>query len=192
MKLKSLAFAFGVLIAAISNASADIVSYTLHDVTFNDGGTATGTFVIDYDLKKFTSVDITTHQGSNSAFPPDRNFPNLPFTGDFCVTNCGGGPAPDIILHTYLFIGPDCTICLYMEFDQTSATVLTLRTGPLVNGGELAGTATHDARYFLTGYASSEPIATAVPEPSTWAMMLLGFAGVGFLTYRRRTQFAAV
>lgn len=26
----------------------------------------------------------------------------------------------------------------------------------------------------------------AVPEPSTWAMMILGFAGVGFMTYRRR------
>jgi hypothetical protein len=25
-----------------------------------------------------------------------------------------------------------------------------------------------------------------VPEPSTWAMMLLGFASLGFLTYRRR------
>jgi PEP-CTERM motif len=27
-----------------------------------------------------------------------------------------------------------------------------------------------------------------VPEPSTWAMMILGFAGVGFLAYRRRAQ----
>ena len=26
----------------------------------------------------------------------------------------------------------------------------------------------------------------AVPEPSTWAMMILGFAGVGLLAYRRR------
>jgi hypothetical protein len=26
----------------------------------------------------------------------------------------------------------------------------------------------------------------AVPEPSTWAMMILGFSGVGFMTYRRR------
>lgn len=26
----------------------------------------------------------------------------------------------------------------------------------------------------------------AVPETSTWAMMILGFAGVGFMTYRRR------
>jgi hypothetical protein len=26
----------------------------------------------------------------------------------------------------------------------------------------------------------------AVPEPSTWAMMILGFAGIGFLAYRRK------
>ncbi|SHK62758.1 PEPxxWA-CTERM sorting domain-containing protein [Bradyrhizobium lablabi] len=31
-----------------------------------------------------------------------------------------------------------------------------------------------------------------VPEPSTWAMMILGFAGVGFMTYRRRNQSAAL
>jgi PEP-CTERM motif len=29
---------------------------------------------------------------------------------------------------------------------------------------------------------------TAVPEPSTWAMMLLGFAGVGLLAYRRKNK----
>ena len=28
---------------------------------------------------------------------------------------------------------------------------------------------------------------SAVPESSTWAMMLLGFCGVGFMTYRKRT-----
>jgi hypothetical protein len=31
-------------------------------------------------------------------------------------------------------------------------------------------------------------ISGAVPEASTWAMMILGFAGVGFLAYRRRGQ----
>jgi hypothetical protein len=25
----------------------------------------------------------------------------------------------------------------------------------------------------------------SVPEPSTWAMMILGFAGIGFMAYRR-------
>jgi hypothetical protein len=32
----------------------------------------------------------------------------------------------------------------------------------------------------------------AVPEPSTWAMMILGFAGVGFMAYRSRNQTAAL
>jgi PEP-CTERM motif len=31
-----------------------------------------------------------------------------------------------------------------------------------------------------------DPITAAVPEPSTWAMMILGFFGVGFMTYRRK------
>lgn len=32
---------------------------------------------------------------------------------------------------------------------------------------------------------------TPVPEPSTWAMMILGFAGVGFAAYRRRKMVVA-
>jgi hypothetical protein len=32
----------------------------------------------------------------------------------------------------------------------------------------------------------------AVPEPSTWAMVMLGFAGIGFMAYHRRTGSASV
>jgi hypothetical protein len=32
----------------------------------------------------------------------------------------------------------------------------------------------------------------AVPEPSTWAMMILGFAGVGYISYRRRKPGSAL
>jgi hypothetical protein len=31
-------------------------------------------------------------------------------------------------------------------------------------------------------------VTDAVPEPSTWAMLLLGFAGIGFMTYRRKSR----
>ena len=31
-------------------------------------------------------------------------------------------------------------------------------------------------------------VTAAVPEPSTWAMIILGFAGVGFLAYRRKQE----
>lgn len=33
-----------------------------------------------------------------------------------------------------------------------------------------------------------ETATPAVPEPSTWAMLILGFAGIGYMTYRRRKQ----
>jgi hypothetical protein len=34
---------------------------------------------------------------------------------------------------------------------------------------------------------NSPNLATDVPEPSTWAMMILGFFGVGFMAYRRKS-----
>ena len=46
--------------------------------------------------------------------------------------------------------------------------------GEFINGAELEGI---DNVLLAT---------SAVPEPSTWAMMILGFAGVGFMAYRRR------
>ena len=37
----------------------------------------------------------------------------------------------------------------------------------------------------LHSLAAAEPLySPAIPEPSTWAMMLLGFAGLGFAGYR--------
>jgi hypothetical protein len=33
-------------------------------------------------------------------------------------------------------------------------------------------------------------VSAAVPEPSTWAMMILGFCGLGFVAYRRKQQTA--
>jgi hypothetical protein len=44
----------------------------------------------------------------------------------------------------------------------------------------------------VTGQTPFIPQVGAVPEPSTWAMMILGFAGVGFMAYRRRNTNAIV
>jgi hypothetical protein len=33
-------------------------------------------------------------------------------------------------------------------------------------------------------------VTSAVPEPSTWAMMILGFCGLGFMAYRRKDKLA--
>jgi hypothetical protein len=37
-----------------------------------------------------------------------------------------------------------------------------------------------------TNGAADFTLTAAVPEPSTWAMMILGFCGVGFMAYRRK------
>ena len=45
-----------------------------------------------------------------------------------------------------------------------------------------------DYNYFDNSFVFT---VAAIPEPSTWAMMIVGFAGVGFLTCYRRNRTAA-
>jgi hypothetical protein len=42
-----------------------------------------------------------------------------------------------------------------------------------------------DNTQFVTANVTTA-VTSGVPEPSTWAMMILGFAGIGFVGYRRR------
>jgi len=37
-------------------------------------------------------------------------------------------------------------------------------------------------------WTASFPVSAGVPEPATWAMMLLGFGAIGFAMRRRRKQ----
>ena len=51
--------------------------------------------------------------------------------------------------------------------------------------GAGAGPSTGDSYNFLGGANDSGVVLSSVPETSTWVMMLAGFAGLGFLGYRR-------
>jgi hypothetical protein len=51
------------------------------------------------------------------------------------------------------------------------------------SGYALAGTS---SVFFATTETVTPPPIAGVPEPSTWAMMGLGFAGLGFMGYRRK------
>jgi PEP-CTERM motif len=53
--------------------------------------------------------------------------------------------------------------------------------------GILGTTASNDVNTYFNGTYSISTVSSvsAVPEPSTWAMMILGFAGVGAMAYRR-------
>lgn len=55
---------------------------------------------------------------------------------------------------------------------------------------------TYKFDFTLTGGSLQTPLAaeafvqigSGVPEPSTWAMLILGFAGIGFMAYRRKSK----
>jgi PEP-CTERM motif-containing protein len=53
--------------------------------------------------------------------------------------------------------------------------------GPLVDSQTITSSLTVDA-------LTAPVLTTAVPEPSTWAMIILGFLGIGSMAYRRKPK----
>jgi hypothetical protein len=76
----------------------------------------------------------------------------------------------------------------------TSESVITALTGvsASLSSGTLAISFATETQYnFGTTFdVALTSVASAVPESSTWAMLLLGFAGIGFMAYRRTNKVA--
>ena len=76
-------------------------------------------------------------------------------------------------------------------FDQNSENLGFFPGAPLNFNPNASGIYTFDLKLYsaqdqLLGDVLIQ--VNAVPEPSTWAMLILGFAGVGFMAYRRKSQ----
>jgi PEP-CTERM motif len=80
----------------------------------------------------------------------------------------------------------------YVDGSGTHSSTLTLdnaiglQTFNLDLSGITSFSLTQDAPYFQIDNVAYN--VSAVPEPSTWAMTILGFAGVGFMAYRRKSK----
>jgi hypothetical protein len=101
-----------------------------------------------------------------------------PTTGAFIYHDVGQG------LAVIAFAGTDinnATTLLSITVDNPVSSSVKDQFNALNNGSAFAGFPTHG---FWT--ASFPTITTPVPEASTWAMMILGFSGIGFMAYRRR------
>jgi hypothetical protein len=63
--------------------------------------------------------------------------------------------------------------------------------GPINFNPNASGIYTFDLKLFSADNQQLGDVSiqvNAVPEPSTWAMLILGFAGIGFMTYRRKSR----
>ena len=85
-------------------------------------------------------------------------------------------------------IGPVAALpCLFTPNCQNAGGSAILNAGNYYL--ELTGTGGGTSGYGGNLSVSAQP---GVPEPATWAMMMLGFAGVGFAAYRRKSATRAV
>ena len=107
---------------------------------------------------------------------PGANFPG-PY--DYAVA-CSSSASGNVCGSTYKF-----TISL-TSAEQAAHDILVI--GAPVGGGGFTQdpvTFVADVSANTTGLVGTG-VASAVPEPATWAMLILGFCGVGFMAYRRR------
>jgi len=88
-----------------------------------------------------------------------------------------------VVLDSHDFGAADGPITFRSELDFTVNLAAGTHTIALQSTRLFAPASGVRSQYFDN---VSLDVTAAVPEPSTWAMMILGFAGVGFMTYRRR------
>jgi hypothetical protein len=164
------------LVAAVmvAPANAATINWTLNFVQFTDGGTATGTFSTDSITGAVTAFDITTTPGQ---------FISTGFEYDAATSLQGAGLGTNSFSLTQVD-SPNRALELSFFNPLTSPGTDTLVFG---ESNECGSNSCGSFRSPIDGLAVGSAV-SAVPEPTTWAMMILGFAGVGFVAYRRKSK----
>jgi hypothetical protein len=144
--------------------------YTLINSSFGQDGDTIGSVKFTGTGGTFT-FDLTEGLNVRDHFQGgfENSASNLFGTASFGA----GNPAPDRLDAQEFNVAGIGTLTS-IEFDQS---------GTIDAKGNLAGLP------FLAAITTDTAVA-AIPEPSTWAMMILGFAGVGIMAYRRKNKSA--
>jgi hypothetical protein len=167
--------AAGIVLAGLSApAHADVV-YTFTNLT---GGATSGS--LDLNLANLTAA--SNLNGSLAPFLVDLVFiengqtftitPSNLASGSFIDTGAAGSGGAGVIFSLTSeenFSAPTPTLEIFTN---------TWQVHDGLNGSTIASGS------FTIG--APVVVASSVPEPSTWAMMILGFFGVGFMAYRRK------
>jgi hypothetical protein len=176
MQKSSLVMPVLLLVAAVmvAPANAATINWTLDFVRFTDGATASGTFSTDSVTGAVTAFDITTTPGQ---------FISTGFEYDAATSLQGVGLGANSFSLTQV-ASPNRALELSFFNPLTSPGVDTLVFG---DSNECGSNSCGSFRTPIDGFAVGSAV-SAVPEPSTWAMLILGFAGVGFMAYGRKSK----
>jgi PEP-CTERM motif len=147
--------------------------------------------LFDGDLGATHSLIDTVDVPASGFFPPSSAL-NTATTFFFSVSSVGYAVRPgSMFSFTAELLGPPGAFGLV-----TVGNVSGTRASPVFEYNQYAGGSAYysnngspfAARPFDVGFRTyvDEVLAPAVPEPSTWAMMLMGFGAVGMAARRRR------
>jgi hypothetical protein len=138
---------------------------------FQDGVKLGGTLTIDVRVGEVTAAHLLLSE------PISADVTRIAGTGE-----AGGG-----LVQTFTSPGPEHYPFIVLGF--LTPSLVGYDGGPLASAAmpQGGGESAYIAAPGVGGVGLASGTLT-VPEPSTWAMMLLGFAGLGYAGYRRRQK----
>ena len=158
-----------------STASAVTLKWTLVNAVFDDGGVATGSFDYNTVTEAYTDIDVVTTAGSAE---PGYTFTTFdPATTLFATMV--SGPTSRATPRSAL----RCSTSTRRPTSTRQARFRSARPGGSSRRREPALT-TGCTLYNPVRSLSGSVFSSAVPEPGTWAFMLLGVGGAGLLLRR--------
>jgi hypothetical protein len=179
------------LVAPGRNANAATFDYSY---TFNTGDVVSGSFTGDQGGQNITNIANITASLDGIAFTGPLYAMSYTAAGSncsaaSCFSSTGAVVSFDPLDNNFLFLDTDSP----QNFATQNYTNV-FYVIPWPNGSQTEATSYFDAPNTYIDYYNGQYIpgnwvlTAAVPEPSTWAMMILGFAGVGFMAYRRKSK----
>jgi hypothetical protein len=184
------------------SASAGILTTYDVDLNFNPSqgdagsgpggtGTLTGTITVDTSNLTLPSFDLSEATNTSATFGGGggtHTFTTLNYTDSSATSSVISGVnaiAFGGLPYYFISIQSTCCINAIANFSPGFNFDFPIAGGPVQPGN-------FDSSLFGTNYLYGTVTVeiSAVPEPSTWAMMIFGFCGLGFMAYRRKSKSA--
>lgn len=169
--LKITGAAFAGLIATVAPVQAAVIDYNVRG-TFSNGSNFEGAFSFDDEAQGFAQFKnvILKVDGANlnSVYGSQSDL------SSFYAINVATSPTG---VYPIIFLAMDADV-------NRSGKIMAIKVGPLNRTYSKYAPTMRDI-YSLTDGSISLKGSSAVPEPGTWAMMLLGFGATGYAMRRK-------